>query len=132
MKRYLKTPEEVIDALAAGKVVRDEGSQWTLYKGFIMRKDNTFDNWVVNDYILSEYAGLYVDEPKPIEIEVGKFYKTRNGRKAFVYAKTNFDYPYRFCVAMVGNLESYSVNAKGTQSDIEQRPVDLIAPWGNK
>lgn len=45
-------------------------------------------------------------------------------------AKTDFDYPYRFCVAMVGNLESYSVNAKGTQSDIEQRPVDLIAPWG--
>ena len=131
MKRYLKTPEEVIVALKEGKTVKckDCGAKYTLENGFLVEKSK--GTWTINPPLYG-FSGYYTEEPDELELEVGKFYKTRDGRKAFVYAKTDFDYPYRFCVAMVGNLESYSVNAKGTQSDIEQRPVDLIAHWGNK
>ena len=37
MKRYLKTPEEVIDALQDGKEIRDsEGRVWKLYNGCVI------------------------------------------------------------------------------------------------
>lgn len=78
-KRYLKTPEEVIQALKEGKIIRDNESQWTLLEGCIVRKDNDFDTWVVNDFISGEYRGLYIEEPESLKLEVGKFYKTRRG-----------------------------------------------------
>lgn len=80
-KRYLKTPQEVIQALKEGKIIRDNESQWTLLEGCIVRKDNDFDTWVVNDLISSEYGGLYIEEPESLKLEVGKFYRTRRGDK---------------------------------------------------
>ena len=38
-KRYLKTPEEVINALQEGKVLTDGESKWMFHKGYIVRKD---------------------------------------------------------------------------------------------
>ena len=131
MKKYLKTPEEVIDTLVAGKVLCDEDSQWKLYKGFIMRKDNGFDNWVVNDYILSDYAGLYVDEPKPIEIEVGKFYKTRNGEKIIILADNCDKKNYPYLVAEIGKeTHPYRLNKNGRVYEKDKaNAYDIVAPW---
>lgn len=126
MKRYLKTLEEVIDALQAEKFVRDdEGYIYKMYKGVIFwRKE---EQWHVAPTICHDY-GLYVDEPEPLKLEVGKFYKTRNGKKAFVFAKiTNYSYP--FYVATVGELNAHSVNAEGRQTNSEPLPLDLVSPW---
>lgn len=129
-KRYLKTYEEVIDALKAGKVIRDTDSLWTLRDGFIVRKrkDANYTSWVINDCISSNYSGIYVEEPDQLKLEVGKFYKTRDGRKAIVYAKMGIDCPYPFCVVKVGRLDAYNINEEGKQA-ADDLSLDLVAPW---
>ena len=130
MKKYLKTPEEVIDALAAGQIVCDEDSQWKLYKGFVMRKDNAFDNWVVNDYILSDYVGLYIDEPEPLKLEVGKFYKIRNGKKAIILADDCESTNYPYLVAEIGKeTHIYRLNKNGCVYEKGANAWDIVAPW---
>lgn len=130
MKRYLKSPEEVIDALVAGKVVCDEDSQWKLYKGFIVRKDNGFDNWVANDALSSVFAGLYVDEPKPLKIEVGKFYKTRDGEKVIVLSDECKEKDYPYSIAVVGKwTKPYTLRKNGCVYEHGANAYDIIAPW---
>lgn len=122
MKRYLKSPEEVIDALVTGKVVCDEDSQWKLYKGFIVRKDNNSDIWVVNDHIYSILTGLYVDEPELLKLEVGKFYKTRNSEKVIIKDK--------FFVAQINHRTNpYTVRKNGCVYEKGANAYDIIAPW---
>ena len=87
MKKYLKTPEEVIDVLQDGKVVTNkEGCHYKMYKGVIFCFWKNKKQWDIT-FTLGYSDDLYVDEPEPLKLEVGKFYKTRDGRKAFVYAK---------------------------------------------
>lgn len=126
-RRYLKTPEEVTAALKEGKVVLDRtGNKYKSINGFIV-VSYISGGWGVDPFI-GNHEGLYVEEPKPLKLEVGKFYKTREGRKAFVFAKiTNYSYP--FYVATVGELNAYSVNAEGRQTNSEPLPLDLVAPW---
>lgn len=81
MKKYLETPEEVIDALHEGKtIVADSGEKIRLYKGILIGKLNK-TRYIINTCITSE-DDPYFEEPKPLKIEVGKFYKTRAGDKA--------------------------------------------------
>ena len=127
MKKYLKSPEEVIDALVAGKVVCDKESQWKLHKGFIVRKDEDFDIWIVNDCISSNYAGLYIDEPEPLKLEVGKFYKTREGGKVIILADINGG---KFFVAEISRWTSpYTVRKNGCVYENGANAYDIIAPW---
>lgn len=64
MKRYLKTPEEVIDALQAGKTLTDGRTTWKMYKGWFVRYGQR-NGWSVGDSITSCYD-VYVDEPNPL------------------------------------------------------------------
>ena len=101
------------------------GYNYKFVDGFIV---STYENgFIVGDNIFSGNTP-YILEEEPLKIEVGKFYKTRDGRKAFVYEKIKFDYPKPFCVVKAGKLDSYNVNADGKQEDNE-RPSDIVAPW---
>ena len=82
MKKYLKTIEEVSDALAAGKVVYDEnGSSFKLDKnGIIVSESESFGPCV--GAMVDLNTQNYILESEPFKIEVGKFYKTRGGEKA--------------------------------------------------
>ena len=126
-KRYLETPEAVIKALKKGKVIKDDnGYSYKLVDGFIV---STYKNhFIVGDNIFNIDNHPYILEEEPLKIEVGKFYKTRDGRKAFVYAKIGIDCPYTFCVVKAGKLDAYNVNEEGKQAADEQ-PLDLISPW---
>ena len=127
MKRYLKTPEEVVKALKEGKTVKtDRDYAYALKDGFIIQ---SFLGEVrsINTTIFLDDK-YYIECPKLLKLEVGKFYKTRNGKKVFVYSKINEDYPYPFFVAKVGVAVTYSVNADGRKTD-EENPSDLVAPW---
>ena len=125
-KVYLETPEAVIKALKAGKEVRDENNYiFKIVDGFIVA---THDDYFYIGYTIYGIDKPYILEEEPLKIEVGKFYKTRDGRKAFVYEKIKFDYPKPFCVVKAGKLDSYNVNADGKQEDNE-RPSDIVAPW---
>lgn len=127
-KRYLKTPEEVIDALQDGKVLTDGASRWMFYKGYIVRKDED-GYWLVSDSVGSDYD-IYIDEPEPFKLEVGKFYKTRDGRKSWITSVRNdkLNY-YPFCCMVLGGNEVYHVDKQGFALCTETSELDLVAPW---
>lgn len=128
MKRYLKSPEEVVQALKDGKVVESEGYSYKLVNGVICSfYKQGYYKWNVGGAIFQSDEP-YIDEPESLKLEVGKFYKTRNGKKAFVYGKIGIKYPYPFYVALIGKLDTYNVNAEGKHTD-DRHPLDLVAPW---
>lgn len=85
MKKYLETPEAVIKALKAGKVIKDEdGYSYKLVDGFIVAADK--NDFIVGDSIFSVNTP-YTLEKEPLKIEVGKWYETRDHQKARCYCK---------------------------------------------
>ena len=128
-KKYLNTPEEVIKALKDGKTVKNTGGDaYCLKDGFVLGKYAS-GRWVVNDDIYSSASKHYIEEQEPLKLEVGKFYKTRNGRKAWVASFSKWArYPYN--VAVLGNTSFYSVLESGYYCDSRTTsPEDLVAPW---
>lgn len=125
-KKYLKTPEEVIDALAAGKVVIDhDGYHYKMYKGVIFWKDK--EQWDVAPLLSYKY-GVYVEEPEQLKLEVGKFYKTRDGRKAWVVSQQK-DEQYIYIVAILGEVDTYSAMKDGSFFAHRTSVFDIVAPW---
>ena len=127
MKKYLNTPKEVIDALQAGKKVETEDLEYKFINGILVATSKTNKHWIVYP-ALSASIDHYINESKSLKLEVGKFYKMRDGRKAFVYAKIGIDCPYPFCVVKDGKLDAYNVNEEGKQA-ADKQSLDLIATW---
>lgn len=128
-KRYLTTPEEVTAALKEGKVVLDRtGNKYKSINGFIV-VSYISGEWGVDPFI-GNHEGLYVEEPKPLKLEVGKFYKTRDGRKAFVYTITE-EAAYPCWVVLVNSSEggTYCCTIDGQYTTNEEHNKDLIATW---
>ncbi len=130
MKKYLKTPEEVIKAFKDGKEVKNT-LNWT-YKfvdGFIVLFSSKEDNhWTINSSI-GDTEKPYIEEAEPLKFEVGKFYKMRNGEKAllvFVGEKRN-GYWYKFVNQKDG--DSFWTNENGLNVSVEARPWSIIGEW---
>lgn len=80
MRKYLKTPEEVVDALTEGKTIVDMlGFKYSLYRGVIIKKGE-YSSEACSSVMIDFHP--YVEESEPFKIEVGKFYKRRDGKKA--------------------------------------------------
>ena len=79
MKKYLKTPEEVVEALKEGKTVYSCCGKYRMYNGIVVQEHVNY--FTVNPCLLST-ENLYIKEPEHFMIEVGKFYKRRDGKKA--------------------------------------------------
>ena len=131
-KRYLKTPEEVIQALQDKKEVFDLfDNNYKLVNGIIIYRTQKGD-WGINAHI-GRTDKLYVDEPEQIKLEVGKFYKTRGGDKAIVlYINDKADAGnWPVIVAVVGKVNcSYSVSKTGGYYSSGRDTVwDIVAPW---
>lgn len=128
-KRYLNTPEEVVQALQSGKVVLDTNkNKYKMINGIIATYWASKNEWGLNMYI-NNRDNLYVEESEQLKLEVGKFYKTRDGRKAFIFTKIdNARYPFAFIV-VDGDFESKSCTATGFHFDTKQDQLDLVAPW---
>lgn len=122
-KVYLKTPEEVIKALKEGKEIRDDNDY--LYKiidGFIVGKSGDDGDYVVGDCIVSGYSP-YVIEKEPLKFKVGRFYETRDHRKARCYLIGDPD-----CFFTIDNYASFSTNKHGHYVE-EPCNLDIIGPW---
>lgn len=131
MKKYLKTPEEVIMALQSGKVVLDTNkNKYKMINGIITTYWASKKEWGLNMYI-NNRDNLYVEESEPLKLEVGKFYKTRDGRKAIVLNVVKDD--TRSCpvrVVVVDNTyEPYFVRKSGRLYKNEENAWDIVAPW---
>lgn len=131
-KRYLKTPEEVIQALQDKKEVFDFlDNNYKLVNGIIIYRTQKGD-WGINAHI-GRADKLYVNEPESLKLEVGKFYKTRRGDKVIVlYINDKADAGcWPVLVAVVGKVNcSYSVSKTGGYfSSGNGTAWDIVAPW---
>ena len=126
-KRYLHTPEEVIDALQAGKKIEANDFEYRLVGEVIIAINKTDKSWAVNAGIYSDDIP-FIDEPEPLKLEVGKFYKTRDGRKAWIVEGTVDDtFPFR--VAVQKECAIYTVTEGGKRFSEGMSGADLVAPW---
>lgn len=128
-KVYLETPEAVIKALKDGKEIKDIGDfSYKMIDGFIVSKNKDGCFWVGDS--VSSIDNPYIEEKEPLKIEVGKFYKTRNGEKArcfFKYINGGAVFAIDFC------SDIFKTDAKGKcVSEFSlSSSLDIIGPWEN-
>lgn len=123
-KAYLKTPEAVIKALKEGKEVRDEnGYSYKLVEGFIINTNRK--NFYVGDSI-SSFGTPYILEEEPIKIEVGKWYETRNHKKARCFCVTS---RARNCSFTIDNGFAFYTHKGGKYGVETEHNLDIIGPW---
>ena len=127
-KRYLKTPEEVIDALQAGKKIEAGDFEYRLVGEVIIAINKTDKSWAVNAGIYSDDIP-FIDEPEPLKLEVGKFYKTRDGRKAWITECTDLKGTFPFRVATQRECSTYVITKDGRRYFEDTDGTDLVAPW---
>lgn len=67
-----------------------------------------------------------------MKIEVGKFYKTRDGRKVTIYAiQHNCDFEYPICGHMEGDAEfsTWTINGSNGSLGYTLYPEDIVSEW---
>lgn len=130
-KRYLKTPEEVINALKEGKTIETDRGLYALKDGllFCSRAKKSAGSWWSVNTPICDIDSPYIDEPEPLKLEVGKFYKTRDGRKAWVVECTDKKGAFPFMVAAQKECNVYSVAKDGRRYFDDTDETDLVAPW---
>lgn len=125
-KRYLKTPEEVAKAIQTGKKVETDNFEYKLAGKLLIATNKADKSWVVNA-VVSMGDNPYIAEPEPLNLEVGKFYKTRDGAKAWIIKKTKGSFP--FLVAAEGEDTTYTVNEFGARYRKDISGQDIMGPW---
>ena len=128
-KVYLETPEAVIKALKEGKTVETDMKYYVLKDGLLncYAKNKTGSWWTVNSAIYDSDMP-YVLEEEPLKIEVGKFYKTKNGRKAWVVSRQQ-DEHYPYIIAILDEVDAYAVTKDGRFYDDRPYSFDLVGQW---
>lgn len=130
MKKYLNTPEEVVQALQEGKKVHTDFMEYWCTRGVFFSLNKKDDYICINSNISFLHDYMYVEEPEPLKLEVGKFYRLRNGRKAIV-ANVDEDISRHpaFVAVIGGGNNSYWVSKTGKYSSCSESEWDLVAPW---
>ena len=129
MKRYLKTPAEIIVALKEGKTVKNsDGAEYALENGFII--ENSSEGIVAINPALDGSTEYYTEEPDSVKLEVGKFYKTRRGDKVVCLGQNGDYYIHRLNSYIVG----YWVDKTGRMlfNGVPERTEtdsDVVAIW---
>lgn len=130
-KVYLNTltTEEIIKRLKDGELVKRDDRSGLIYKmidGVIIIKDSKGIT-LGGRLLINEVDYLYFEEEEPFEIEETGVYKTRDGRKAYVYQiKDETDTKYPICY-VVDRME-LSVTKQGRYCS-KEAPLDIIAKW---
>lgn len=125
-KVYLETPEAVIKALKAGKVIKNEDEynkySYKLVDGFIV--NTVGNNFIVGDDISNIDNHPYILEEESLKIEVGKWYETSGHQKArcFIVEKER-------CHFTIDNYCHFFTNKNGVYLDNETSRYNIIGPW---
>lgn len=130
MKTYLKdlTPEEVIRRFKAGEVAKNSLNQevFIIDGVFCERvKDNKFN---IN-ISLFHCENFYFETPDELKPEVGKCYKTRDGRKAFISYVAKDDEMCFGCIQDDNTVTSWHKNGSFFAEEIDN--LDLISEWSD-
>ena len=132
-KVYLKDlqPDEVIRRLKAGEVAKHTKGNYKkkLIDGFICTIFNS-GRFVVNDYLVNDESA-YFEEPEKLKLEVGKCYRTRDGRKAFISSINNdSEFPFRGIIIGFDSTAVWLENGKFNVYQSEN-DLDLISEWSD-
>lgn len=122
-KVYLETPEAVIKALKEGKTIKtDHWYAYELKDNFIIQKILGKIRSINTAIFFDE--DYYIEESEPLKIEVGKWYETRDHRKARCY---NFDNNSYFFT--IDNCTVFMTDTKGSSRRKQVSDLDIIGPW---
>ena len=129
MKTYLKdlTPEEIIKRLKNGEVVKIEhsGSYIKMIDGITVRFYPLHKPYI-NATINLDDKDFYFETEEPLTFEEGKFYKTREGKKAYI-SRITTTYFYGI---ITGKTSLDTWNLKGMHwYDKSPHKNDLISKW---
>lgn len=126
-KKYLKTIEEVSDALTAGKILYDRYEQkiWKDKNGFIVsKKINGLQFLNISSLCVEDK--LYILEPKPLEVKLWHLYEDIRGNKVLISGKYKDNVPYLF-YGIVENASSFVFyNKNGKYWEIHKPYCDLV------
>lgn len=113
-KVYLKTIEEVSDALAAGETIYNKYKTkiWKDKNGFIVSETEGGSKFL-NDYMFTQDDEPYILEPKPIEVKLWHLYEDNFGREIFIYYKCDLgEHPFIGLVRENKDIEYISHNGE--------------------
>ncbi|MCM1260685.1 MAG: hypothetical protein NC222_07010 [Staphylococcus sp.] len=126
---YLHTSEEVIKALKEGKEVHiDRDFFYKMIDGFIVRFGNG-QEVIGEDIYISD--NTYILEEDPFKIEVGKFYKTRDNKKAHCFFIDESDI-YSCCFTIDNKKHIFCTKLNGEYQSDSISDFDIIGYWENK
>lgn len=128
MRTYLKdlTPEEVIQRLKNGEIIKFDNNKTFHIKmidGIICRIYDG-NNFMINGGFDND--SFYFETEESLTFEEGKFYKTREGKKAYISRKTTT----RFYGIITGKTSLDTWNLEGMHwYDKSPHKNDLISKW---
>lgn len=131
MKRKIKDFNDFLTCIKAGKKVIDGNGEMLYYfeNGCICCKDKEGFVWY-NTYVdTNDLSRIEVEEQEQFNIEVGKFYRTRDGSKAYCFYKDKEDkfFPNHFVIEGESGCETYKDD--GSYFKDEESCFDIVAYW---
>lgn len=134
MKTYLKdlTPDEVIRRLKAGESIKyDTSDAETKYCDGILLTIRHDGGYTINVQIRSCLNRVaYFETPDELKLEVGKCYKTRDGRKAFITIVNEND----LVSGVIENDNSiihWHKDGVHTRTE-KEHDLDVVAEWSDE
>lgn len=129
MKTYLKnlTPEEIIKRLKNGEVVKVDNikSYYKMIDGVICKfyKDGDVG---VGEMFYKNPKDIYFETKEPLTFEQGKFYKTRDGKKAYISSITT-TYIYGIITGKT-SMDTWHLNGMHWHNG-DKHKNDIISKW---
>lgn len=110
MKRKIKNFSDFLECIKAGKKVTDDTNRfYFLQNGYICSKDEDDYGWHNTSIDTDELSRMEVEEEEQFKIEVGKFYRTRGGKKAYcIYREEGNLYPNRCAIDGYSDCTTYT------------------------
>lgn len=132
MREYLNNlpTKEIIERLLAGKIAKNDLGR-TLYAiNGVLCSSIPNEKTVIGACVgVSDFENLYFEEPAELKLEVGKCYKTRDGRKAFI----SDIYEDKTCLGVIsGEKNFYQWHDNGKFLGELENNTDLISEWSDE
>lgn len=131
MKRKIKDFKDFLECIKAGKKVIENDKYFYYFEnGCICYKDKDGFGWYNTAVDTEDLERMYVEEQETLKIEVGKFYKTRDGKKAYCFYKEAADrtYPNQFVIDGKSGYETCTDDGLLFKYEENHRD-DIIGYW---
>lgn len=129
MKKYLKNEFEVIKELKNGKTVYEEYYPFYHYimiDGIICGECSKNTRFLINCPMDMDSKFYIEEEEKQLKFETGKFYRTRDGRRAYCFFKEEDGF-YNFVIDGQRGCGTYAED--GLVLIEEENPDDIVDYW---